>query len=423
MMPETVRIPLLRDRHTHPMLYAALHDGLDLNDGEHDTREEPAELARRAVRRIREYAAGGAAGWTIVQGWNSGRFPLTQEDFDDLPPLVIFNLSLHGLIVNEAGRTLLGRSDPDVAAHLDSQEWVERNLRRVLNVFANEGASPERLVRFFDWLLEEHGIHDVDEMLLVDENEIRLFDEAGLAGRVRFWAAPDQYERLSPDARNRIHGVKLFTDGAIGAWTAALHRPYRGFPGDVFPDQTGLLLYRREELEGILRTYLGAGTPVAVHAIGDRAIDQVVDAVESVAPPSGREIRIEHAQFISEPVARRAKALGMHLCMQPNFSDDSVHYAQRLPDDYPDRNNPLRMLIDRVGYVPGEDLCFGSDGMPHGFREALRQSLFPAVSGQALTVAEFVAGYCLRGGDAERLGHIEVRIDADAKTVAGRVTR
>lgn len=405
MTHESIRIPLLRDWHTHPLLYAAFMDGIDLN-------RDPAEGRDQAVAKIRAHAQNGNPGWTIAYGWNSGRYPLLKEELDDLPPLVIFNLSLHGLIVNDAGRALLHRSDPVVADNLADQDWIERNLRRVLNVFANEGASPERLQRFFRWLLEEHGVYHAEEMLLVGENEIRLFEEAGLAGRTRFWAAPDQYDRLSPSVQEKIHGIKLFTDGALGAWTAALNQPYRG------STDSGMLMYETDELAGLLARYLGMGKPMALHAIGDRAIDQVVSAVEAVGRPAQSEIRIEHAQFISEPTARRAKALGIRLCMQPNFSDESVYYADRFPEGYPERNNPFRMLIDQAGYVPGVDLLFGSDGMPHGIREGLRQSLFPPCAGQKLTVDEFTAGYCFTGGGA---GHIEARIDPDNRQVTFRI--
>jgi predicted amidohydrolase YtcJ len=249
-------------------------------------------------------------------------------------------------------------------------------------------------------------------MLLVNGDEIRLFEDAGLAGRTRFWAAPDVYEGLPNQHREKVHGIKLFTDGALGMWTAALHWPYRDAA------QSGMLLYEPAELAAILRRYLTSGKPVAVHAIGDRAIDQAVAAIESAGPSPGAEVRIEHAQFIAEPVARRARALGVRLCMQTNFSDDSVHYASRLPDGYAERNNPFRMLIDQVGFRPGQDLLFGSDGMPHGVSEGLRQALFPPYDGQRLTLDEFVAGYCLPD---DRAGHVEVRVDIASRQVTCHV--
>jgi predicted amidohydrolase YtcJ len=159
---------------------------------------------------------------------------------------------------------------------------------------------------------------------------------------------------------------------------------------------------------------------MAIHAIGDRAIDQVVNVVEKINPSRTSEIRMEHAQLISQATAKRAKALGIRLCMQPNFSDDSVYYADRLPTGFPERNNPFRMLIDEVGYVVGEDLFFGSDGMPHGIHEGLRQALFPdpRYQQQRLTLAEFIAGYCMPD---EEHGHIEVDIDAVNRAVQCRI--
>ncbi len=79
--------------------------------------------------------------------------------------------------------------------------------------------------------------------------------------------------------------------------------------------------------------------------------------------------------------------------MQPNFSSDSTDYADRLDGPRLARNNPFRMLIDEVGFRPGRDLIFGSDGMPHGLAYAAQWGLFPLFEGQRLTLAELLAGY------------------------------
>ena len=188
-----------------------------------------------------------------------------------------------------------------------------------------------------------------------------------------------------------VTGLKLFSDGALGVRTAAVHTPYDN-------GSRGLLIYDDDALQLELARCLGHGKDVAIHAIGDRAIDQVVAGLrrlESRIGPS-TAIRIEHAQLISKATALQAKELGIKLCMQPNFSQDSEDYRDRLAEHYLPANNPFRMLIDEVGYVPGEDLLFGSDGMPHGAAEALQQALFPPhPRQQQLTLDEFVAGYCL----------------------------
>jgi predicted amidohydrolase YtcJ len=173
------RIPLLRDRHSHPLLYAALMDAVDLN--------QPGETRESAIERIRTASIDGGTRWTIATGWNSGRFPLHKRDFDGLPPVVVLSLSIHGLIVNDNGRVLLRAHDETVADHLDDQDWIERNLRRVLNLFARAGASADRLGAFFD-RLRQLGVHSVEEMLLVGEDAVRRGGVGGtdaILGRAR----------------------------------------------------------------------------------------------------------------------------------------------------------------------------------------------------------------------------------------------
>ena len=76
------------------------------------------------------------------------------------------------------------------------------------------------------------------------------------------------------------------------------------------------------------------------------------------------------------------------------------------------------MLIDQAGFVPGQDMLFGSDGMPHGVQRALEQSLFPPVPGQALTMEEFIAGYCLSNKEH---GYIEVELNEAEREVKANV--
>jgi len=129
----------------------------------------------------------------------------------------------------------------------------------------------------------------------------------------------------------------------------------------------------------------------------NKEIRKQVKALEKLRLPS---VRLEHVQFIDEAQARRARDLGLALCMQPNFSVESRDYADRLPESHLRSLNPFRMLIDRVGFQPGKDLLFGSDGMPHGAAAAWQWGLFPVHEGQRLSSEELSAGYgpALPGG-------------------------
>ena len=154
---------------------------------------------------------------------------------------------------------------------------------------------------------------------------------------------------------------------------------------------------------------------IAIHAIGGRSIDQTISVLESLDHELAQSsyIRMEHAQLIDLPMALRAKDLGIVLSMQPNFTSDSVHYADRLDEAHLRTNNPFRMLIDEAGFEPGRDLIFGSDGMPHGVEYALTQALFPAFESQRVSLDEFRAAYCLE----ESAGSVDIEVDHAAKTV------
>ena len=178
-----------------------------------------------------------------------------------------------------------------------------------------------------------------------------------------------------------------------------------------------MLIYKDSELTYTIDQCLETKKSLAIHAIGDRAIEQTISALKQLEPRLKRapEIRIEHAQLISEEQANMAIDLGIKLCMQPNFSSDSSDYADRLDQAYCIGNNPFRMLIDKVGYTPGEDLLLGSDGMPHGIETAAKNSFFPEIPTQKFSIPEFTAAYCL---DDFSKGSINLKIDESTRSIS-----
>ena len=195
--------------------------------------------------------------------------------------------------------------------------------------------------------------------------------------------------------------------------TAKIKEPY-------LTGEEGILVFSDDELrENIIKT-AELGKAVAIHAIGDGAIDQVIrvlsDLKEEIS--SIPEIRMEHSQLITRSNAEKAKELGIVLSMQPNFNVDSRYFTDRLPEHYLLQNNPFRMLIDDIGFTPGKDLIFGSDGMPYGVGDSLKCSLFPPYPSQQLTLDEYIPGYCM---PAMEHGHIEVEIDEEKKSVTTEV--
>lgn len=400
-MPTRVKIPLLKDQHSHPLFYSAFRQAVSL---------QAVTTKAKASEALQNAALDMSSELTLAHGWRSNYFQWSETEIESLPPVAIFNVSLHSLLINGAGKQVLRSRYGDVIENLESRTWYENNLRVVLNWFANLYASRENLQLFYDQMLRQ-GVYYVEEMLLVDENEIDLFEQSALIDRTSFWAAPDTFELLSDDAKDRVCGLKLFTDGAIGSQTAAMERPFTSSQDE----NRGMLIYSDEQLAKTLAGCFESGKSLAVHAIGDRAIAQVIHALENSGPSISNvpKVRIEHAQMITLDLAKRARDLGVILCMQPNFSSDSVDYSDRLDSEYCAMNNPFRMLIDEIGFIPGKDLILGSDGMPHGIEAAASQSFFPAIATQRLTLDEFVAGYCMPDSST---GEIELEIDEERRT-------
>ncbi|MDF1539980.1 MAG: amidohydrolase [Candidatus Thorarchaeota archaeon] len=169
----------------------------------------------------------------------------------------------------------------------------------------------------------------------------------------------------------RIGGVKIFTDGSIGAGTAAVSKPYKGSK-----DNLGMLLIEKKEFLKIIKKAVAGGIQTVTHAIGDRAIDMILSAFEDYVNSSNdideekalvrkQRHRIEHAEMISEEQIRRAVALGLILSMQPNFVAnwqlEGGLYDQSFEKERVDTMNAFRTALDN-----GARIAFGSDGMPLG---------------------------------------------------------
>jgi predicted amidohydrolase YtcJ len=387
-------IPLLNDRHTHISFYAALGEAADLSG---------CATLKAALAALKKRPGPLALG----RGWRNDRYDLPRRELDRLVPTAVCNVSLHSFRFNGPARDLLARDHPEIIANIDDQDWVERNLDRIFELFTAAGGAAA--IPAYMAGLARLGVWAAGDMLVSSEEAARLL--AGkYRGRVALWTEPGSYARLGPAGKGAVLGLKIFTDGALGARTAALKGAYKG-------GGKGLLLHTDAELKELIFSAGGVTGRLAAHAIGDAALEQLLAALERLggARPA---VRIEHAQLITPEQARRAKKLGVSLCMQPNFSSDSVCYADRLPARYLRANNPFRMLLDEAGFVPGADLVFGSDGMPHGAAAALREALFPPFPGQRLTLEEFRAGYCLPDFGP---GRLDVEIDEARKKVSVRV--
>jgi hypothetical protein len=390
-------IPLLHDNHNHPSLYASLSGCPDISG-----------LRREDALGVLESLPGDR--FSVVRGWRTQEQSFGPSELGRLPPLLLVNFSLHGFAVSDAGLPYLERAAPELFRRRGDLAWLESHVPALFAAYCNlAGAAPARLASVLGALVPL-GIGSADDLTVPTTEALSINGRPEFSDRVGNWAAPELYRSLDPGLRSLCAGVKLFLDGALGARSAAIRGPWIG-PG------TSFLAYSDEALAEAVEEAAALGAALAVHAIGELASEQLLRILESRRSrgPDLPLVRMEHAQMITPAQAFRARDLGIVLSMQPNFSSDSRDYADRLPREYLEANNPFRMLIDRAGFVPGRDLIFGSDGMPDGIAYAATESLFPAVPGQRLSLDELVAGY----GPARGIsGTVTLEIDEDARRVS-----
>ncbi|MFQ5758851.1 MAG: amidohydrolase [Candidatus Bathyarchaeia archaeon] len=126
----------------------------------------------------------------------------------------------------------------------------------------------------------------------------------------------------------RIGGVKILADGSLGARTAALHESYSDDSST-----RGMMLYSEEKLKELIMATHKAGFQLAVHAIGDRAVDLVLTALQKALnemPRKNHRHRIEHASVLNEELIGRMKRLGAIASVQPHFVVSDFWVVDRL---------------------------------------------------------------------------------------------
>ncbi|MET0268979.1 MAG: amidohydrolase family protein, partial [Sphingomonas sp.] len=222
--------------------------------------------------------------------------------------------------------------------------------------------------------------------------------------------------------RLRMVGVKLYADGALGSRGARLKAPYADKA-----DTKGLLFLDDTKLRNLMSRAAMDGFQVAVHAIGDAANQQALDAIEELEDTykGDRRWRIEHAQILDPKDLPRFAKLGVIASMQPTHETSDWRMAEaRLGPDRLTGAYAWRSLLDS-----GARLAFGSDypvESPNPFpglaaaisrEDAAGQPPGGWQPSQKLSLAEslaaFTVGAAYAGFAEDRLGGLTVGKVAD----------
>ena len=368
-------LPGLTDAHVHLQNYAL---SLQKIDCETDSLEE---CLRRVAERVRMAQPGE---WILGHGWNQNNWDNVWPSAADLDrlapnnPVYLTAKSLHAGLANTVALKRAG-------IHWDLPDPENGQLQRDKNgtltgvlletaMLLVEKTIPEPPVATIVdailqaqpilWRMGLTGVHDFDrracfmalqtlhgneQLKLRVTKSIPLDDlpyAAGLGLRTGFG-----------DDWLRIGSVKAFMDGALGPRTAAMLQPFANEP-----ENRGILNMDAEELFEHGRQAAEVGLSMAVHAIGDRANHEVLDAYEQLRrferelnlPPLRH--RIEHVQLLHPDDASRLAELGIVASMQPVHATSDMFMADQFWGDRAALSYAWRSQLDA-----GAALALGSD--------------------------------------------------------------
>jgi predicted amidohydrolase YtcJ len=315
-----------------------------------------ASTPEEFTRRIKEKAASLAKGSWILEGdWDhmlwGGELPQASwiDKFTLEHPVCVGRLDGHMVLANSAAMRLAGvtKETKDVAggtivrdAEGNPTGIFKDNAESLISKVIPDPTPEQNDAAFIDGMrfVASKGVTTVHNMDLEDTGIIKKYMRIKDRHITRFylgvelshWQALSKImkETGSGDQWLKIGCSKGMLDGSLGSHTAAFFEPYTDQPED-----RGLYLLSKEEL---LKQALGAdaaGMQLAIHAIGDRAISDLLDVYEQVVKKNGprdRRLRIEHAQHPHPKDFARFKALDVIASMQPYHAIDDGRWAEKV---------------------------------------------------------------------------------------------
>lgn len=354
-------IPGMADSHMHMYAYCQNQALVNL---------EQAKSMDEMIARMKEKAEITPEGnW--IKGVNfdqtkfkENRFP-TRKDLDKIStvhPVVIKRCCLHAVVANTMALELAGvgigyDGGSGGIVEFDEEGMPNGILReQSTKVFDNIMPDPlsneeEKRKIFLNVLADMSSkgvttIHTYAAKIWRYDEDINTYRELDKAGNlpVRVTVYMDELfelEKLTQEQKNdpyrlvQFGGYKLFSDGSLGSRSAALQEPYSDDPENV-----GFVVCEQQEFtEKVLQAYEKGFQP-AIHAIGDRALDMTLTAIEETLRISREKgmteeeqkqrlpFRIIHVQMVNPELLERMKKLPLVLDIQPVFLGTDARWIE-----------------------------------------------------------------------------------------------
>lgn len=338
--------PGLIDSHLHLSITAEQFLNLDLTGvtSKHDMLEKIQKHVKTLDR----------SDWLLGRGWDENLFTdggiPTIEELDNLAPnhpLYIPRVCGHASLVNskaleiahyhpevsvpEGGTIVLDESSKnptglllESASKLITEyipdktfEQLKGALRKTMKFAISQGLTSVHTndPLFLGGLNQTYRLYD--ELLNEEQLGLRsnLLINHGFLGSLRTNGMYAGYGNHTL----QIGAVKIFADGALGRRTALLSEPYHDAPGEF-----GEAMFDQESLYKMIQDARELSMPVAVHAIGDQALENILDILDQFPPVSYRD-RIIHVQILRDELIKRLADPNRIADVQPRF----------VPSDFP----------------------------------------------------------------------------------------
>ncbi|KAF2013924.1 hypothetical protein BU24DRAFT_434797 [Aaosphaeria arxii CBS 175.79] len=346
-------IPGLWDGHGHLIQYGELLNSVNLFGA-----ESMDEVQQRLVHyKNSRPELGTSQQWVRGVGWDQakfdGRYPVASDleigdDFKD-QYVMLDRVDIHCIWVSQKVLDLLPSPLPQVPGGEIPEKGVfcDNAMDIVMPYYPRP--NKETKTKFIKDAMEELnklgivGMHDAGvlsadinlyEQLVNDEDwNVRVYAMLECGTRNTF--CPDEARRFStPNGKLHARSVKLFGDGALGSWGSAMIEPYRDKP-----ESSGSLLVNASTLSDVTKDWATAGFQVNIHAIGDLANRNAIDAFlgtlnllcPEISPRQCQKqnrFRIEHSQIIHPDDQIRMFEFGIIPSIQPTHATSDMPYAE-----------------------------------------------------------------------------------------------
>ena len=354
-------IPGMADAHLHLYAYCQNLTFVDLSKVHNIN--EMINLMKEKVKNVKK--GDWVKGVNFDQSkWKENRFP-TLEEMDSISkdnPVIIKRCCLHAVVANSKALKIAGigknyQAGSGGIVELDKDSMPNGILReQSTKVFDDILPDPLKDIEVQKKIMQDvlndmsskgiTTIHTYAAKIWQYNEDINIYKNFEKEGKLplRVTVCIDELfepeilteEKLNnPNRKVQLGAYKIFSDGSMGSRSAALKSPYSDDP-----ENSGFMLFTQEELNNKILTGYEHGLQPAIHAIGDRALDMTLAAIEYTLKTTKEKgmtdeeqknrlpFRIIHVQMIDDDLLERMKKLPLVLDIQPIFLCTDLHWIE-----------------------------------------------------------------------------------------------